>query len=190
MAPRSTPKGPSPVGSRVPLPGLEFPTPESSHIVIVGAMGSGKTTLARELARALRRPFFDSDQSIRERTGRNGREIAEADGVEVLHRLEADVLHEALGHSTPVVVAAAASVIEDPAVRDALDETYCVWVTADPEILAERSTRGDHRRAVGRTEHLEHRTPLFEQAADLVVDTGDLSEGDSVERVLAAFRAP
>ena len=174
----------------MPLPGAELLTGVSSHIVIVGAMGSGKTTLARELARALRRPFFDSDQSIRERTGRNGREIAEAEGVELLHRLEADVLYEALGRSAPVVVAAAASVIEDPAVRAALDDTYCVWVTADPEILAERSARGDHRRAVGSTEHLGHRTPLFEQAADLVVDTGNLSESDSVERVLAAITAP
>ncbi|HEX6145218.1 MAG TPA: shikimate kinase [Acidimicrobiia bacterium] len=172
------------------MPGAEIPTGVKSHIVIVGAMGSGKTTLARELARALRRPFFDSDQSIRERTGRNGREIAETEGVDVLHRLEADVLHETLGRPTPVVVAAAASVIEDPAVRAALEETYCVWVTADPEILAERSARGDHRRAVGSTEHLEHRTPLFEQAADLVVDTGDLSVSDSVERVLAAIGGP
>ena len=161
----------------------------SSHIVIVGAMGSGKTTLARKLARALGRQFFDSDRSIRERTGRVGREVAETEGVETLHRLESEVLHETLAGSTPGVVAAAASAIEDPAVREALEDTYCIWVTADPEILAERSAQGDHRRPVGGAERLQRRIPLFEQAADLVVDTGVLSADESVERVLAAIGA-
>jgi shikimate kinase len=161
----------------------------SSHIVIVGPMGSGKTTLARGLARALGREVFDSDPSITERTGRIGREIAETDGVEALHRLEGEVLMDALSRPVPAVVAAAASVIEDPQVRVALQDTYCVWVTADPDILAGRSARGHHRRPVGKSEHLEQRIPLFEAAADLVVDTGVLSASESVERVLAAIGA-
>jgi shikimate kinase len=161
----------------------------SSHIVIVGPMGSGKTTLARGLARALGREVFDSDLSITERTGRIGREIAETDGVEALHRLEADLLMDALSGSVPAVVAAAASVIEDPEVRVALQDTYCVWVTADPDILAERSARGHHRRPLGKSEHLERRNSLFAQTADLVIDTGVLSAGESVERVLDAIGA-
>jgi shikimate kinase len=161
----------------------------SSHIVIVGPMGSGKTTLARDLARALGREVFDSDLSITERTGRVGREIAQTDGVEALHRLEADVLMDALSGRVPAVVAAAASVIEDPQVRVALQDTYCVWVTADPDILAERSARGHHRRPLAGSEHLERRNSLFEQTADLVVDTGVLSAGASVKRVLDAIGA-
>jgi shikimate kinase len=160
-----------------------------SHIVIVGAMGSGKTTLARGLARALGWEVFDSDLSIAERTGRIGREIAERDGVDVLHRLEADVLLDSLANPDPVVVAAAASVIEEPEVREAMEDTYCVWVTADPDILAERSARGRHRRAVASHEDLGHRDVLFGEAADLVVDTGVLSEAESLRRVLEAIEA-
>lgn len=161
----------------------------AGHIVIVGPMGSGKTTLARALAESLGREVFDSDISIEQRTGRIGREIARIDGVEALHRLETDVLFEALASPTPAVVAAAASVIEDPQVRVSLDGTYCVWVNAHPDILAERSTRGHHRRPVADTEHLEHRSLLFEHTADLVVDTGELSEAESLHRVLEAIRA-
>jgi shikimate kinase len=158
-----------------------------AHIVIVGPMGSGKTTLAAGLARSLGRKVFDSDKSIEERTGRVGREIAQSDGVDVLHRLEADVLLDVLANPDPVVVAAAASVIEDPKVTGALEDAYCVWVTADPDILAERSARGSHRRAVARHENLGHRDLLFEKAADLVVDTGELSEAESLRRVLEAL---
>ena len=164
-----------------------MPLPEAEHIVIVGAMGSGKTTLARALAGKLQRPLFDSDRSIEERTGRRGREIAEGDGVEALHRLEKEVLLEPLDGPNPAVVAAAASVIEDSAVRDALQGAFCVWVTADPEILAERAARGEHRRSVGRSEHLERRDPLFRQVADLVVDTGVLSEREALDMVLRAM---
>ncbi len=167
-----------PVGEhRGPLPG---------HIVIVGPMGSGKTTLGRGVAQALGRKFFDSDQSIVARTGRSGREIALAEGVEALHRLEWQVFFEALVTAQPCVVAAAASVIDDEAVRRALDATFCVRVTADPETLAQRSSRGSHRRTVGGSEHLEHRTARFAQVADLVVDTGALSEQEAVDQVLAA----
>jgi len=150
-------------------------------------MGSGKTTLARALAEALERELFDSDQSIQDRTGRSSREIAQRDGVEALHRLEKKALLEPLDGPNPAVVAAAASVIEDPVVRDALQGTFCVWVTADPEILAERAARGAHRRPVGKSEHLERRDPLFQQVADLVVDTGVLSEREALGVVLGTM---
>ena len=168
------------------MPDVEQRGPVSGHIVIVGPMGSGKTTLGRALASALDREFCDSDRSILERSGRSGREIAGTDGVDALHILEKAVLLEALASPTPAVIAAAASVIEDPAVRPALGDTYCVWVTADSRILAQRSGRGSHRRAVSASEHLERRDPLFEEVADLVVDTGVLSEQESVDRVMAA----
>jgi shikimate kinase len=171
------------------VPDAESTDAMGSHIVIVGAMGSGKTTLARGLAGALGWEVFDSDLSITERSGRIGREIAESDGVDVLHRLEADVLLDALAKPGPAVVAAAASVIEVPEVREALEDAYCVWVTADPDILAERSARGSHRRDVARHEDLGHRDRLFEEAADLVVDTGELSEAESLRRVLDAIEA-
>lgn len=172
---------PWPGGSKAPLVKAE-------HIVVVGAMGSGKTTLGRDLAKALGRQFHDSDRSIEDRTCRSGREIAATDGVEALHTLEREVLRDSLAGETPAVVAAAASVIENPDVPTALADAFCVWVTADPEILAERSARGSHRRPVGNSEHLERRDSLFRAAADLVVDTGALTVEESVALVLKTLR--
>ena len=161
--------------------------PEAEHIVVVGAMGSGKTTVGERLAVALDRVFHDSDRSIESRTGRSGREIAQTDGVDALHELEKEVLLESVAHGDPAVIAAAASVIEDPEVREALAGSFCVWVTADPKILAERSARGSHRRPVAPSEHLEDRDRLFREAADVVVDTGDRSVEESVALVLESL---
>ncbi len=162
--------------------------PEAEHIVVIGAMGSGKTTVGERLAGALGRRFHDSDRSIESRTGRSGREIAATDGVDALHRLEKEVLLDSLSGEQPAVIAAAASVIEDPDVRDDLAVGFCVWVTADPRILAERSARGSHRRPVQQSEHLENRDRLFREMADVVVDTGDRSVEESVAVVLEALR--
>ena len=151
-------------------------------------MGSGKTTVGERLARALGRVFHDSDRSIEGRTGRSGREIAETHGVDALHGLEKEVLLESLARDEPAVIAAAASVIEDGEVRGVLAGVFCVWVTADPGILAERSARGSHRRAVRHSEHLEDRDRLFRETADVVVDTGDRSVEESVALVLESLR--
>jgi len=160
---------------------------EAEHIVVIGAMGSGKTTVGERLAVALDRVFHDSDRSVESRTGRSGREIAETDSVDALHRLEKEVLLESVAHDDPAVIAAAASVIEDPEVREALAGAFCVWVTADPRILAERSARGSHRRPVRQSEHLENRDRLFRDMADVVVDTGDRSVEESVASVLESL---
>lgn len=166
------------------MPDAENDKPTELDIVIVGAMGSGKTTLGQDVARELGRDFHDSDLSIRQRTGLSGRELAEREGVESLHEMERRVLLESLGAPGSVVVAAAASVIEHPEVRAALEDAYCVWVTAPSDVLAARSARGTHRRDVAPSEHLERRDPLFAEVADLVVDTGALSPTEAAKRVV------
>ncbi|MGZ8935506.1 MAG: shikimate kinase, partial [Methylobacter sp.] len=42
---------------------------QSENIYLIGLMGAGKTTIGRQLARALSVPFYDSDKAIEESTG-------------------------------------------------------------------------------------------------------------------------
>jgi shikimate kinase len=155
------------------------------HIVVIGAMGSGKSSLGRRLATAMGREMFDSDVTIESRTGRSGREIAESEGVAVLHELEQTALVEALDRAEPAVIAAAASVVDDPGTRHKLEEVFCVWVRADARVLEERAARGTHRRTVATSEHLETRNSTYAALADLVVDTGSSTADETAERVLA-----
>ncbi|GEM_PF-1728133 len=160
------------------------------HVVLVGPMGSGKTTLGMRLAAELGRPFIDSDDLLLEATGRTGRELAATAGVSELHRLERQVFLEAISGPEPSVVAAAASVVDDEAVRQALTETVCVFLTAGPEVLAGRTPPNGHRREVGRGERLERRDPIFEKASDLTIDTGQVSESEAVSLILAVMSDP
>jgi shikimate kinase len=153
-------------------------------IVIVGQMGSGKTTVGRLLAGKLGRPFIDSDQRIEDVTSRTGREIAESDGVAVLHSLELSALLVALEENPDAVVAAASSVVDRPEGRDAIREVICIWVDRQP---AESSGPGEgHRREVASDENLERRRPIFRDLADVVL-SGPGGPGDYVDRALASL---
>jgi shikimate kinase len=165
---------------------------ERRHIVLVGLMGSGKTTVGRALADGLGRRFVYSDQELARRTGRTARAIADADGLEALHRQEAAALLGALEAQEPSVLAAASSTIEHAACRRALatDELRVVYLRADPTVLAERVGAQPHRPRQLTSEQMlaeqaVTRGPLFERVADLVVDVGRRTP----EEVLAAIRA-
>jgi shikimate kinase len=91
------------------------------HLVLVGMMGSGKTTLGTRAAAALGRPFLDSDQMIEEREHRTVRDIWLADGEPVYRDMETEVLREALARDEPAVVAAAGGVVLRAANRALLE---------------------------------------------------------------------
>jgi len=107
-------------------------------VVLVGLMASGKSTVGRLLAARLGRPFVDNDDALEAKTGRPAREIAERDGADALHALEAETLVDALDRPEPAVVAAAAAAAVDPKVEAALRGHDVVYLRAAPEVLAAR----------------------------------------------------
>jgi 5-deoxy-5-amino-3-dehydroquinate synthase len=162
------------------------------HVVLVGMMGAGKTTVGRRVAKLLGRPLLDSDQMIESRTGRTVREIFEADGEAAFRALETAALVDALEEPEPLVIAAAGGVLLRPENREALQRAHAkvVWLRADPTVLAERAVRGEHRplldgdplAAMNRL--LPEREPLYRGAADLVLDTDRMDPDTVAERVV------
>jgi shikimate kinase len=66
------------------------------HVVLVGLMGSGKSTIGRRLAGIMNVPFVDTDVSVEETTGRSIRAIFEQDGEEAFRDLESRILADAM----------------------------------------------------------------------------------------------
>ncbi|MGI8758604.1 MAG: shikimate kinase [Acidimicrobiales bacterium] len=164
----------------------------SQHLVLVGMMGSGKTSVGTEVAERLGRAFLDSDDQVEARTGRTVREIFESDGEPAFRALEAEALTEALSRREPAVIAAAGGVVLDAGNRRQLKEAATVvWLRADPAVLATRVGSSDHRPLLGDDplgvlERLEReREPLYREVADGVVDVGACSVDQAVESVVA-----
>ena len=150
------------------------------HVVLVGLMGSGKTTVGRRLAARLDREFIDADEALAEITDRTIAEIFEADGEDGFRAIEADVLEELLEHHRPAVIASGGGVVLLAENRHRLQapEVTVVWLDAEPAFLATRVEQRAHRPLLAGTEptrdvlarlHAE-RAPLYAEVADIVVN--------------------
>ena len=165
------------------------------HVVLVGLMGTGKTTVGRGLAEALGLPFSDSDAAIERERGSTVKELADEIGVEEMHELEARHLLRTLDAPGPSVIAAAASTIDDAACRAALvaPGVTTIWLKANPAVLARRFDRQRHRPRFGRSprdllaEQATERDALFRSLHPIEIETGERSQAEVVELALAAL---
>jgi shikimate kinase len=158
-------------------------------------MGSGKTTVGSALAHRLGRRFVDNDDVLTGWTEQSAAEIAAAEGTDALHRHEAAALLGALDSGDqPAVVAAAASVVDDDAVRERLraDDVEVVWLRAHPSTLRRRALAGAHRpfvhddpSTIARLDGA--RRPRYEEVADVVVDVDDREADDIVDELATAL---
>lgn len=161
-------------------------------IVLVGLMGSGKTTVGRLLGAALDRPFRDGDALLEARYGQSAAEQAATFGADVLHDREASVVREAVADPDAPVIAAAASVVEYPDVRAALQPAYVVWLDAPSRVLADRMRDGAHRPHYDPdlekmlAEQHGRRAPWFREVADLVVDVAEPAPEQVARTILTA----
>lgn len=161
-----------------------------NHIVVIGEMGVGKTTIGRLLARALCRPFFDSDEMIEADTGMTGADISARKGTAALHDLELEVFAAMTGSSMPAVLAPASSVVDRKEGRSLLRTCTTIWLVAPDDVLEKRQSRGDHRRAMSideRNELAERRHPHLEEIAAIRIDIDEKSPQEVLRRVTKAL---
>lgn len=161
-----------------------------AHILIIGEMGAGKTTVGRALASQLDIPFRDSDVTLEAKTGDSGSSIAATMGVEKLHDLELEVFLEMADDEQPSVIAPAASVIDSEQARDVIAEHFAVWLDADDEVLVARQRSGEHRRLVHSVERgrlRERRGRHYSELSEIRIDTGLQPPEASVKQILRAI---
>lgn len=159
-------------------------------------MGVGKTTIGRALSESIGYRFIDNDAAIEAEYDATGAELAARLGVDGLHRLEAAQLANALDSfgSEPVVIAAAASVVDDETVRHRLREVSVVWLHAPPAYLAERQSSSDHRRKLGLggpgglADLSDARASRYQALADVTVSVQGRAVADIVEEICTSLR--
>jgi shikimate kinase len=165
--------------------------PGQRHVVLVGEMGTGKTSVGMSLAARLDMGFMDSDVVLEGLVGSTGNRIASQSGVEALHDLELRALTVMLDEPTPSVVAAAASVIDSAEGRRLLALNSVVWLTASPEVVTRRLGGPDHRRRTTAEERLallERRVAFYESVADLRLDTDGIEPAEAADRIVTWLR--
>lgn len=165
------------------------------HVVLVGLMGVGKTSVGRTLARELNRPFVDTDAEIESRAGRTIGEIFATDGEAEFRRLESVVLADVLDSDVAAVVATGGGVVEAESNRALLVDkrgsgVSVVWLEASVQSMLQRTARSSNRpllagrqqaeRETVLTDLLARRAPLYARVASHQIGT----DGRAVQRIV------
>jgi shikimate kinase/3-dehydroquinate synthase len=142
------------------------------HLALIGFMGAGKSTLGREVATLLGRPFVDVDELVERERGATVAELFEREGESRFRELEEGAAVSALAGAKPAVIALGGGAVESERTREALRaQASTVLVEVGVEDAWERA-RGEARplaRDEGRFRELyDRRRPLYEAAADAV----------------------
>ena len=173
------------------------------NVVLIGFRGSGKSTVGRVLAARLGWSFLDTDAVIEQRTGMTIRDIYADRAEDGFRTIESQVVAEVPGLERHVISTGGGVVLRAENVERLRRCGKVVYLIAPAEVLWERIF-SDARRHATRLrmdpsvglhqvrEALAIREPLYEQAADRIVDTRGRTVDEIAERILtrAGLREP
>ncbi|HEX2087126.1 MAG TPA: bifunctional shikimate kinase/3-dehydroquinate synthase [Solirubrobacteraceae bacterium] len=140
-------------------------------IVLVGFMGAGKSSAARDIAADAGAEPLDADELVAERLGMPIPEFFARHGEEAFRRREEELVLELLRRDG-AVLALGGGAVESPRVREALRAHRVVLLDVDAETAWSRVRHSDRPLARDRGAFAAlhaRRRPLYEEVADLVV---------------------
>jgi shikimate kinase len=164
------------------------------NIVLIGYRCSGKTSVGKLLAGELGREFVDLDAILEHHAGTSIQSLVADRGWEFFRKFEHDLVAEVCRKDGLVIAPGGGAVMQQENVCLLKKNGFIVWLKGEAPILRSRMLKEEYAGKVRPSltgvdspaeieEVLALRTPLYHQAADLVVDTTDLS----VEEVARAI---
>ncbi len=148
------------------------------NIILVGPMGSGKSTIGSLIAKRLHRDFMDSDHYIEERTGVDIARIFDVEGEQGFRDRESKALIDLLSQSDRVIATGGGSVLRQENQRLLKQKGYIVFLDTTVNQQMQRLRR-DKKRPLLQTENprerlealLAERRPIYLDLADLTIKT-------------------
>jgi shikimate kinase len=169
--------------------------PESvRNLVLVGFMGSGKSSVGREIARRWAFRFIDTDTTIRHKYRKSIPDIFATFGEPFFRDEENKALQE-LQASQEAVIATGGGIILQPRNHPLLRTLgVVVWLTASEETIWERVSRNQNRPLLRTNDPrttirnlMSARYPLYDAVADITVETTGLTHQEVADQAVAAL---
>lgn len=169
---------------------------QKENIYLIGLMGAGKTTIGRQLAKALQVPFYDSDKAIEEQTGVDIPTIFEYEGENGFRSREQNMLEE-LTQIDGIVLATGGGAILRTENRKVLSENgFVVYLQCSIDKILQRTKRDNQRPLLNTDEPRERIETLFAEreefylsCADFKIETSAMQSKAVVQNILDAYEA-
>lgn len=166
------------------------------NIVLIGMRGSGKSTVAKILAERLKRPYVEMDDEVVKRSCMTIVDIFAKHGPEYFRDRESEVVDELMTHTDAIISTGGGVVLRDRNVQMLKKNSVCIWLKAPAESLLQH-TENDPKTAHHRPkltdkeypleevhELMRIREPLYEKAADEIIDTESLLLEDVAQKIV------
>jgi shikimate kinase len=174
------------------IPRFAFP------LVLIGYRGTGKTTVAQQLALALGWEWVDADVEVELRAGKSIAAIFADDGEQVFRDWEAQTLADSLRRERVVLAAGGGVVLREANRRLLAERARVVWLRASVEtilarVAADSSTAGRRPNlttAGGPAEVVQllaQREPLYRKCAELEIDAECKSPGEIAAEIVRSL---
>ncbi len=165
-----------------------------NHVVLIGFMGSGKTTVGKALSEQLHYPLYDTDIIIEMMEGKPVAAIFETDGEETFRRYEKQIITELLNSREPSVIVCGGGTPCYSRIIDLLNEcAVTVYLHVSPDILYQRlkcniekrpllKNKPNLRKFIG--ELLQQREAVYNKA-QILLNTDALTPEETAEEIKA-----
>lgn len=162
-----------------------------NNLILIGMMGSGKSTIGQLLAEELERDFLDTDQLVEELAKQTIAEIITTEGEDRFRNLESQVVLQIANQMGKVIATGGGVVLRPENIRRLSKAGMIIFLKTSPKVIYERLW-GDAKRPLLKVtnpltkieEILNERLSLYQTAASLEIETDMLKPEEVVAEIL------
>lgn len=167
------------------------------NVVLIGFMGTGKSSIARKMSKMFNLDIIEMDETIEEREGMTITQIFEKYGEEYFRNRETELLIEMQARENVIVSCGGGTPLRACNQAEMKKIGKVVWLNATPATILERVSRNNNRPLLEGNkneafiaEMLAGRIDKYKAAADIIVDTDNRSKLEvcnEINKRLAVF---
>lgn len=164
------------------------------NIVLIGFMGTGKTSTGRLLAGRLNRPFIDVDKKIEQETELAISDIFQLYGEDYFRQIEREIISRVARYTNTVVATGGGVVLKQENMVRLKNNGVIVSLTASLDTILERTARRGVRPLLDCEDRAERVAKLFQDRAslymkaDYTIDTSCMSPQQVTEKIIVLLR--
>ncbi|NOR43220.1 MAG: shikimate kinase AroK [Gammaproteobacteria bacterium] len=165
---------------------------KQKNIFLIGLMGTGKTTVGRQLSRKLKMEFYDSDRVIEERTGADIPLIFEKEGEAGFRKREAAIIDELTQQKNIILATGGGAILDSENRNHLVNRGTVIYLKSNLKTLIQRTGKDKNRPLLHADEAsdvilqrlLDQRGPLYEEVADHTIETANNSIHNVIQAII------
>ena len=166
-----------------------------NNIILVGPMGSGKTTIGRRLSESLNLDFFDSDHEIIDTTGVSIDHIFDVEGENGFRTRESDVLKKLCNMPNIVLATGGGAVILEENRELIKKASSVIYLLSSVDQILRRTAQSKTRPILEKSNNrrktitgiLEARDSLYKEVASLIINTNGKKLNEVIDEIIEAL---